>query len=105
MIRKEFRTLLLTTNVMGCLARRTGQAGDMAGARDLLAAPLPDRERVLGPDHPATLTTRASLARWTWEAGDVAGARDLLAALLPIRSRVLGPEQPSTLTARSNLAL
>ena len=29
-----------------------GDAGDAAGARNLLAALLPDQERVLGPDHP-----------------------------------------------------
>ena len=72
----------------------TGEAGDAAGARDQLAALLPIRERVLGPEHPDTLTTRNQLARWTGEAGDAAGARDQLAALLPIRERVLGPEHP-----------
>jgi len=43
----------------------TGEAGDAAGARDQLAALLPIRERVLGPEHPGTLNTRASLAYWT----------------------------------------
>jgi hypothetical protein len=37
---------------------------------------LPIEERVLGPEHPATLTARANLARWTGVAGDAAGARD-----------------------------
>ena len=64
----------------------------------------PFRERVLGPEHPDTLTTRGNLACWTGEAGDAAGARDQFAALLPIRERVLGPEHPDTLTARANLA-
>ena len=57
-----------------------------------------------GPEHPDTLTTRASLARWTGEAGDAAGARDQCAALLPVRERVLGPEHPDTLATRNNLA-
>jgi hypothetical protein len=48
-------------------------------------------ERVLGPEHPHTLTTRHNLALWTGQAGDAAGARDQYAALLPIRERVLGP--------------
>ena len=82
----------------------TGEAGDAAGARDQLAALLPIRERVLGPEHPDTLTTRHELARWTGQAGDAAGARDQFAALLPISERVLGPEHPDTLTARGNLA-
>jgi len=35
---------------------------------------LTDRLRVLGPDHPHTLTTRAHLASWRGLAGDPAGA-------------------------------
>ena len=64
----------------------------------------PSAERVLGPEHPDTLTDRGNLARWTGRAGDAAGARDQFAALLPIEERVLGPEHPDTLTARANLA-
>jgi hypothetical protein len=33
---------------------------------------LTDYLRVLGPDHPYTLTTRHNLARWRGEAGDAA---------------------------------
>ena len=69
--------------------------GDPAGARDQFAALLPVRERVLGAEHPDTLTARANLARWTGEAGDAAGARDQFAALLPVRERVLGAEHPT----------
>ena len=86
------------------LARWTGEAGDVAGARDQFAALLPIRERVLGAEHPDTLIARRSLARWTGEAGDVAGARDQLAALLPIQERVLGAEHPEILATRQNLA-
>src|SRR5512144_719266 len=60
--------------------------------------------RVLGPDHPATLTTRANLAYWRGEAGDPAGAAAGFADLLPERLRVLGPDHPDTLTTRANLA-
>ena len=38
---------------------------DPAAARDLYAALLPIRERVLGPEHPDTVTTRTRLAYWT----------------------------------------
>jgi hypothetical protein len=86
------------------LARSTGDAGDAAEARDQFTALLPVRERVLGPDHPDTLTTRHSLAYWTGQAGDPAAARDQFTALLPIRERVLGPEHPLTSTTRHNLA-
>jgi hypothetical protein len=40
------------------------------GARDQYAALLPDRVRVLGPDHPYILATRNNLAHWAGEAGD-----------------------------------
>jgi hypothetical protein len=36
------------------LARFTGEAGAVAGARDQYAALLPIRERMSGPEHPAT---------------------------------------------------
>ena len=81
-----------------------GEAGDAAGARDQYAALLPIRERVLGAEHPDTLTTRAELAGWTGAAGDAAGARSQFAALLPICERVLGPAHPDTPTTRANLA-
>ena len=87
----------------------TGQGGDAAAARDLLAALLPVMERVLPRDDPDTLTARGSLAHWTEEAGDAAAARDRGrdAELLPMRERVLGPDTPATpatLTIRHNLA-
>lgn len=50
------------------LAYWTGQAGNAAGARDQSAALLPLRERVLGPEHPDTLTARRVLAHWTRKA-------------------------------------
>ena len=71
---------------------------------NLNAVPLPDVDRVLGREHPDTLTARSNLARWTGEAGDPATARDRYVALLHDCERVLGPEDPDTLTARSNLA-
>jgi hypothetical protein len=59
---------------------------------------LTDMLRVLGPDHPDTLITRANLARWRGEAGDPAGAAIAFEALLTDYLRVLGPDHPDTLT-------
>ena len=56
---------------------------------------LPDQQRVLGPDHPDTLTTRSNIAAWTGEAGDARGALALFTALLPDQQRVLGPTTPT----------
>jgi hypothetical protein len=40
----------------------TGEAGDAARARDLLAELLPIKERVLGAEHPDALEARHDLA-------------------------------------------
>ena len=48
--------------------------GGCGRGRDQFAALLPIRERVLGAEHPHTLSTRDHLARWTGQAGDAAGA-------------------------------
>lgn len=50
----------------------TGEAGDAAGEVHLLEGLLPDQERVLGTDHPDTLTTRNNIANLRGE-GRAAG--------------------------------
>lgn len=60
------------------LARWTGHAGDAAGARDQLAAPLPVREQVLGVEHPDTLGTRHKFVFWTRQADNTASGESLL---------------------------
>jgi len=54
-------------------------------------------ERVLGTEHPNTLTLRGNLAHFTGELDEKAEARDQYATLLPIHERVLGAEHPLTL--------
>ena len=44
---------------------------------------LPDRQRVLGPDHPDTLGTRHHIARWTGEAGDAARSAAAVPRIAP----------------------
>ena len=89
---------------MARIASYLGWSGSYTAARDLQRGVLHARERVVGPEHPRTLTARADLASWTGHAGDPAAARDLFAGLLPVRERVLGPEHPGTLDTRHNLA-
>jgi hypothetical protein len=86
------------------IAQYLGYSGNYPAAQDLFAALLPVRERVLGPEHPGTLTARHELATWTGQAGDAAKARDQFAALVPVDERVLGSERPETLRARADLA-
>jgi tetratricopeptide (TPR) repeat protein len=65
---------------------------------------LADDERVLGTDHPDTLTTRNNLALAYREAGRTAEAIRLYQQTLADRERVLGTEHPETLRSRGGLA-
>ena len=89
---------------MARIATYLGSSGHFAAARDLQRKVLDARERILGGEHPGTLTARYQLAFWTGAAGYRAEARDLFAGLLPVHERVLGPEHPDTLATRHQLA-
>ena len=65
---------------------------------------LAEYERVLGADHPDTLTVRNNLAGAYKSAGRLAEAVELFERVLADRVRVLGPDHPDTLTTRNNLA-
>jgi tetratricopeptide (TPR) repeat protein len=65
---------------------------------------LADHERVLGPDHPYTLTSRNNLANAYQDVGHTEQAIGLHEQTLTARERVLGPDHPDTLQSRSNLA-
>ena len=62
------------------------------------------RQRILGPDHPDTLTSQNNLATTYQDAGRVDEAILLLAQTLAVREGRLGQDHPSTLNSRSNLA-
>ncbi|MDR0849239.1 MAG: tetratricopeptide repeat protein [Propionibacteriaceae bacterium] len=63
-----------------------------------------DLMRVLGADHPDTLTSRHNLAAAYESAGDVGKAIRLFEETLADKLRVLGADHPDTLTSRNNLA-
>lgn len=77
------------------------------GQRGLATAQITLRhaERVLGPGHPHTLTTRDHLALAYHYAGRSGEAIAILEPLLADHERILGVEHPETLTTRHNLAL
>ena len=60
--------------------------------------------RVLGDDHPDTLTARSNLASSYWQAGRTAEAVAIQENLVVTSARVLGAEHRSTLINRGNLA-
>jgi hypothetical protein len=65
--------------------------------RDVLTA----KQRVLGPDHPSTLTTRHEIAREMAARGDREAAEAEYRDVLSARLRVLGPQHPSTMSTAS----
>jgi hypothetical protein len=79
--------------------------GDSAGQAIMLGERLTaDQARLLGPDHPDTLTSRDNLAAAYQAAGRTTEAITLYEQAFAARERTLGPDHPDTLTSRDNLA-
>jgi tetratricopeptide (TPR) repeat protein len=74
-----------------------------AQARPLFEQALAIREKVLGPEHPATAESLNNLALTLTEEGDLAAARPLYERAVAIKEKVLGLEHPDTVTSLSNL--
>ncbi|WP_280466410.1 tetratricopeptide repeat protein [Nocardia brasiliensis] len=66
---------------------------------------LADSQRILGPDHPYTLTARNDLAGAYESAGQLDKAIPLFEQTLTETERILGPDNPNTLIGRNNLAV
>jgi len=85
--------------------RHLNELGDSTAQAIAVGEPLTaDFERVLGPDHPDTLTSRSSLAVAHQGAGRPAEAIPLHEQTLAASERVLGSDHPYTLASRNNLA-
>jgi tetratricopeptide (TPR) repeat protein len=80
------------------------EAGQVGEAIALHERTLADMERLLGPNHPDTLTSRNNLANAYWAAARVGEAVPLHERTLADMERLLGPDHPSTLGSRNNLA-
>jgi tetratricopeptide (TPR) repeat protein len=89
---------------MGALALLLMDKGDLAAAEPLYRRALEGRERVLGPEHPQTLTSVNNLAGLLESKGDLAAAEPMYRRALEAQERVLGPEHPQTLSSVNNLA-
>ena len=79
-------------------------AGRLTEAITLNVQLLTDSIRILGPDHPDTLTILNNLAGAYESAGRLDEAITLYEQVLPNRTRILGEDHPDTLTSRNNLA-
>jgi hypothetical protein len=85
--------------------RQLTAAADLSRAIGLGVTVLADPERLSGPEHLDTLTSRGNLAGAYMWAHRLRKAIALYERNLADRVRLLGPDHPGTLTARNNLAL
>jgi tetratricopeptide (TPR) repeat protein len=74
-------------------------------AKELHLQVTQTRKRVLGDEHPDTLTGMHSLALTFWNQGRWKEAEELNVQVTQTRKRVLGDEHPHTLLSMGNLAL
>jgi hypothetical protein len=79
---------------MSNLADTLRTQGDLAGARKLQEEVVDIVCRVLGPEHPNTLTSMRNLAVTRQAQGDLKGARDLQEETLDTVRRMFGPGMP-----------
>ena len=75
-----------------------------AEAEQLTREVLADRRRLLGEDHPDTLTSRATLARLAARQGRRGEAEELYLQVIADRTRVLGSGHPDTAAVRDEFA-
>ena len=86
------------------IARAYVSTGRLSEAIALLEQVLTDCVRVLGADHPDSLTSRNKLAYAYHAAGHLTEAITLYEQVLTDSIRILGEDHPNTLTIRHNLA-
>ena len=89
--------------MVGNLAYAYMEAGHLNRAILLYEQNLADRQRIMGRDHPGTLTARNNLARAYLEAARPHHAIYHFEQNLADSQRVLGPDHRITLAARNSL--
>jgi hypothetical protein len=89
--------------LLGWVARYDHERGDFRPARLGYQRQWDARRRLLGAEHPDTLTSMNNLAETLHALGELAGARELQEQALDGRRRLLGPEHPDTLGSINNL--
>ena len=97
----DTETMAYLLNQAGRFLDIQGQPGRAAGH---LRHALTGYARVLGEDHPDTLTSRNNLAAAYRAAGDLGRAIPLYEQTLADSARVLGEDHPQTKIVRGNLA-
>ncbi len=101
---REERTSIDAWRVRDRLGNALYQLGDYDRAEPMLRENLAIAERMVGPEHPYTLTSLNNLAAVLHEKGDLAIVEPLYRRVLETSERILGAEHPETLKGLNNLA-
>ena len=94
----------IQASLMDTLGDVYQSAGLPASAQPQFERALEIQRRVLGPEHPDTLTSMGGLALAIYSQGRYAEAEKLLRETVRLRSLVLGPEHPRTLESTDQLS-
>ncbi len=97
-LRKPWATVLF------CASRYAKDQGWFDKAQGMAEASLQARERVLGEDHPDTLSSMTNLALIHLKQGRLAIAEELLVQVSKLKKQMLGEQHPDTLVSMTNLA-
>eukprot|EP00808_Paulinella_micropora_P011515 g70249.t1 len=96
---KEGKTDEATLLLVDEVGRLIQDLGDVKGAEEFVRRSLEAREKMLGPEHPNTLTSANNLATLLKQQGELAEAELLYRTALQGFEKTLGPEHPDTLTS------
>ena len=104
-VREMSRHVTALLDSIDCTGADADELGDNAPQAIVVGESLTaDLERVLGPDHPDTLTVQNNLAAAYRDAGRFTEAIPLFERTLAARERTLGLSHSDTLTSQHNLA-
>jgi tetratricopeptide (TPR) repeat protein len=78
--------------------------GDLTRARRILQEALDLAQKILGPEHPGTLSAKSNLATILEAQGELLQAQESYEEVLEAEIRVLSPMHPSKLVTKGNLA-
>ena len=85
------------------ISRYLENRGRYDAAETLAEQALRWRDKVLGKEHPSTLTSMDNLGVVLWRQGRYDEAEEMHRRVLELKEKVLGKEHPSTLTSMDNL--
>jgi tetratricopeptide (TPR) repeat protein len=100
----QLETLVLALSPV-CLALVLSGQEKYEEAEEVHRQTLKLREKVLGKEHPSTLSSMSNLALVLRDQGNYKEAEEMHRQTLELKEKVFGKEHPSTLSSMSSLAL